>query len=65
MDVLRFTMPFDLLGLPAISVPAGFDGDDAPIGFQLAGHAFDEALVLRAAYAYERATDWHLRHPNL
>jgi aspartyl-tRNA(Asn)/glutamyl-tRNA(Gln) amidotransferase subunit A len=65
MDVLRFTMPYDLLGLPAISVPAGFDGDDAPIGFQLAGHAFDEALVLRAAYAYERATDWHLRHPNL
>lgn len=65
MDVLRFTMPYDLLGLPAISIPAGFDGEDAPIGFQLAGRAFDEALVLRAASAYERATEWHLRHPDI
>lgn len=65
MDVLRFTMPYDLLGLPAISVPAGFDGDDAPIGFQLAGHAFDEARLLRAAHAYEQATDWHARHPDI
>ena len=65
MDVLRFTMPYDLLGLPAISVPAGFDGDDAPIGFQLAGHAFDEARLLRAAHAYEQATQWHSRHPDI
>ncbi len=65
MDVLRFTMPYDLLGLPAISLPAGFDGVDAPIGFQLAGRAFDEALVLRAAHAYEQATEWHRRHPDI
>jgi aspartyl-tRNA(Asn)/glutamyl-tRNA(Gln) amidotransferase subunit A len=65
MDVLRFTMPYDLLGLPAISVPAGFDGDDAPIGFQLAGHAFDEARLLRAAHAYEQATEWHRMHPDI
>jgi Asp-tRNA(Asn)/Glu-tRNA(Gln) amidotransferase A subunit family amidase len=65
MDVLRFTMPYDLLGLPAVSLPAGFDGDDAPIGFQLAGRAFDEALVLKTAYAYEQATEWHLRHPDI
>lgn len=65
MEVLRFTMPYDLLGLPAISVPAGFEGDDAPIGFQLAGRAFDEAGVLRAAYAYERATEWHSKHPDI
>jgi aspartyl-tRNA(Asn)/glutamyl-tRNA(Gln) amidotransferase subunit A len=65
MDVLRFTMPYDLLGLPAVSIPGGFDDDDAPIGFQLAGRAFAEPLMLRAAHAYERATDWHERHPDL
>jgi len=65
MDVLRFTMPYDLLGLPAISVPAGFDGEDAPIGFQLAGRAFDEARLLKTAHAYEQATDWHSRHPKI
>lgn len=65
MEVLRFTMPYDLLGLPAVSVPAGFDGVDAPIGFQLAGRAFDEALMLRAAQAYERATEWHSMHPDI
>lgn len=65
MDVLRFTMPYDLLGLPAISVPAGFDDDDAPIGFQLAARAFDEALVLKAARAYEQATGWNSRHPDI
>ena len=65
MDVLRFTMPYDLLGLPAISTPAGFDGEDAPIGFQLAGRAFDEARLLRAAHAYEQATEWHSRHPDI
>jgi aspartyl-tRNA(Asn)/glutamyl-tRNA(Gln) amidotransferase subunit A len=36
-----------------------------PIGFQLIGRAFDEATVLRAAHAYERATDWHTRRPSL
>lgn len=65
MDVLRFTMPYDLLGLPAVSIPGGFADDDAPVGFQLAGRAFDEALVLRVADAYEQATAWHLRHPLL
>lgn len=65
MEVLRFTMPYDLLGLPAVSIPAGFHEHDAPIGFQLAGRAFDEALVLRAAYAYEQATEWHRRHPDI
>lgn len=65
MDVLRFTMPYDLLGLPAISVPAGFEPEDAPVGLQIAGHAFDEATVLRAAFAYEQSTSWHQRHPTL
>ena len=65
MDVLRFTMPYDLLGLPAVSLPGGFAKDDAPVGIQIAGRAFQEARVLRTAYAYEQATDWHLRHPDI
>ena len=63
-DAIRYTFPFDLLGLPAISVPCGFSPDGMPIGLQFVGRAFDEATVLRAAYAYEQATDWHTRHPN-
>jgi aspartyl-tRNA(Asn)/glutamyl-tRNA(Gln) amidotransferase subunit A len=63
-DAIRYTFPFDLLGLPAISVPCGFSPDGMPIGLQLVGRAFDEATVLRAAYAYEQATDWHTRHPK-
>lgn len=61
----RNTMPFNVLGLPAISVPCGFASGGLPIGLQIAGHAFDEAGVLRVAQAYERATDWHNRRPPL
>jgi aspartyl-tRNA(Asn)/glutamyl-tRNA(Gln) amidotransferase subunit A len=64
-DALRYTMPFDLLGLPAVSVPCGFSPDGFPMGLQLAGRAFDEATVLRAAHAYEQSTDWRRRHPRL
>ena len=64
-DAIRYTFPFDLLGLPAISVPCGFSPDNMPIGLQFIGRAFDEATVLRAAYGYEQATDWHARHPSL
>jgi aspartyl-tRNA(Asn)/glutamyl-tRNA(Gln) amidotransferase subunit A len=59
----RNTMPFNALGLPAISVPCGFTAAGLPIGLQIAGHAFDEAGVLRIAQAYERATDWRRRPP--
>jgi aspartyl-tRNA(Asn)/glutamyl-tRNA(Gln) amidotransferase subunit A len=64
-DAIRYTFPFDLLGLPAISVPCGFSPDGMPIGLQIVGRPFDEPSVLRAAYAYEQATDWHTRHPAL
>lgn len=64
-DALRYTMPFDLLGLPAISLPCGFSADGSPIGLQLVGRAFDEPTVLRAAYAFEQATEWHRRRPPL
>jgi aspartyl-tRNA(Asn)/glutamyl-tRNA(Gln) amidotransferase subunit A len=64
-DAIRYTFPFDLLGLPAISVPCGFSSDGMPIGLQFVARPFDEAAVLRAAYAYEQATDWHTHHPSL
>ncbi|MBI2170917.1 MAG: amidase [Chloroflexi bacterium] len=61
----RFTSPFNSTGLPAISVPCGFDADGLPVGLQIVGRAFDEATVLRVAYAYEQATAWHGRRPPL
>jgi aspartyl-tRNA(Asn)/glutamyl-tRNA(Gln) amidotransferase subunit A len=60
----RNTSPFNLTGLPAISVPCGFTRGGLPIGLQLAAGPWREALVLRAARAYERATEWHERHPG-
>jgi aspartyl-tRNA(Asn)/glutamyl-tRNA(Gln) amidotransferase subunit A len=59
----RFTVPFNLTGLPAISLPCGFNATNLPIGLQIAGKAFDEAMVLRVAHAYQAHTDWHTRHP--
>ena len=59
----RLTRPFNISGLPAISVPCGFTSSGMPIGLQLAGRAFDEATLLGVAHAYERATDWHTRRP--
>lgn len=61
----RNTLPFNLLGLPAMSVPCGFTGDGLPVGLQIVGKAFDEAGILRIAHAYEQATDWHTRRPPL
>jgi aspartyl-tRNA(Asn)/glutamyl-tRNA(Gln) amidotransferase subunit A len=64
-SLIRNTNPFNLLGVPAISVPCGFTDERLPLGLQLAGRWFDEATVLRAAHAYEQATDWHTRRPPL
>jgi aspartyl-tRNA(Asn)/glutamyl-tRNA(Gln) amidotransferase subunit A len=60
-----FTIPADMAGVPAVSVPCGFTAAGLPIGLQLIGRTLDEATVLRAAYAYEQATDWHRRRPEL
>ena len=60
----RNTSPFNLTGLPAISIPCGFTKAGLPIGLQLASGPWREGLVLRAARAYERATEWHRRHPD-
>ena len=59
------TRPFNYLGLPAISVPAGFTANGLPCGMQLVGRPFAESLLLRAARAYERETDWTSRAPTL
>lgn len=60
---LRFTAPFDLSGSPTITLPGGFTASGMPIGFQLVGRHFDEALVLRAGHAFQGATDWHTKRP--
>ena len=59
----RLTRPFNVLGLPVVSVPCGFTADGRPLGLQIAGRPFDEATILRLAHAYEQATDWHRRRP--
>ena len=60
-----YTISVNLAGLPALSLPCGFDGDGMPIGLQIIGKHFDEATVLRLAYAYEQATEWHKRKPRI
>ncbi|MGQ9645495.1 MAG: amidase [Thermodesulfobacteriota bacterium] len=61
----QYTRPFNLNGFPAITVPCGFSESGLPIGFQITGKPFDEARVLRAAFAYQQATAWHLRRPPI
>ncbi|MBI2182313.1 MAG: aspartyl/glutamyl-tRNA amidotransferase subunit A [Deltaproteobacteria bacterium] len=61
----NFTNPFNLTGLPAISVPCGFTSGNLPIGLQIAARPFEEATCFRVAYAYEQATEWHKRRPTL
>jgi aspartyl-tRNA(Asn)/glutamyl-tRNA(Gln) amidotransferase subunit A len=61
----QYTRPFNINGYPAMSVPCGFSDDGLPIGLQIAGRPFDEETVLRAAHAYEQATEWHTRRPPL
>ncbi len=60
-----FTNSVNLAGVPAISIPCGFTGGGLPVGLQIIGRYFDEESVLKAADAYERATDWHKRRPKL
>jgi len=58
-----FTVPINLAGVPAISVPCGFAGN-LPIGLQLIGRHFGEHVVLKVAHAFEEATPYHLRRPR-
>src|SRR5262249_13775421 len=60
-----FTIAVTLAGLPGLSVPCGFDETHMPTGVQLVGNPFGEDVLLQAAYAYEKATQWHTRKPPL
>lgn len=59
-----FTLSTSLAGLPAISIPCGFDQKQLPIGLQIIGNYFKEANLLQVADAFQRVTQWHLRQPN-
>ena len=61
LKLLRNTRPFNVWGVPAISVPCGFTSSGLPIGLQIAGPHWREDVVLRVAHAYEQATAWHKR----
>jgi len=58
------TLPINIAGVPAISIPAGF-ADGLPIGMQIIGKPFSEETILKIAHAYQQATDWHKRRPNI
>jgi aspartyl-tRNA(Asn)/glutamyl-tRNA(Gln) amidotransferase subunit A len=60
-----FTLPANLAGIPGISINAGFDQDNLPIGLQLLGPPYREDILLQMAHAFQQATDWHTRAPVL
>ena len=61
----RFTAPFNLAGLPALSIPCGFTSEGLPIGLQIVARAWGDAKVLNAGYAFEQATEGHKRKPTI
>jgi aspartyl-tRNA(Asn)/glutamyl-tRNA(Gln) amidotransferase subunit A len=61
----RFTAPFNLAGLPALSVPCGFTKEGLPIGLQIVSRAWGESKVLNIGHAFEQATEWHKRVPAI
>jgi amidase len=61
----EFMMPMDLAGVPAICLPCGFSPEGLPYSLQFTGRRLSEAMLCRVAYAYEQATDWHNRHPQV
>jgi aspartyl-tRNA(Asn)/glutamyl-tRNA(Gln) amidotransferase subunit A len=62
---LSFTAPFNVTGLPAISVPCGFTAEGLPVGMQIVGKPFDKPTVLRAAYTYQQYARWFERRPPI
>ena len=64
-QLTRFTAPFNLTGLPALSVPCGFTKEGLPIGLQIISRAWNEAGVLRSGYAFQQATEWHTKKPEI
>lgn len=62
--VTRFTRPINYLGLPSLSIPTGFTKTGLPVGMQVVGRSFDEAMLIRIGAAFQRATDFHERVPK-
>jgi aspartyl-tRNA(Asn)/glutamyl-tRNA(Gln) amidotransferase subunit A len=60
----RFTRPVNYLGLPSLAIPSGFTKSGLPVGMQLIGRSFDEAMLLRIGAAFQRVTDFHTRVPT-
>jgi amidase len=63
--LLRLTAPFDLTGSPTISLPCGFSTEGLPISLQLVGRHDEEGLLMQAGHAYEQATEWHTKQPQV
>lgn len=61
----RLTAPFNVTGLPALSIPCGFTSEGLPIGLQIVSRAWNESGVLRIGYSYQEATDWHRMRPSI
>ena len=64
-SIQLFTAPADFAGTPTISLPCGFSATGAPHSLQLVGRDLSEPTLCRLAHAYEQATDWHTRHPDV
>jgi len=60
-----YTISANLAGIPAISVPCGYSKAGLPIGLQILGRPFEEETLLRGAHAYEQATGWRAKRPNI
>ncbi|WP_321954183.1 amidase [Paraburkholderia bannensis] len=63
-DLVRFTVPFNLAGNPALTLPAGMDDRQIPLSIQFVGPLLGEEAILRAGSAFQRCTNWHMRRPN-
>jgi aspartyl-tRNA(Asn)/glutamyl-tRNA(Gln) amidotransferase subunit A len=64
-QLTRFTSPFNLTGLPALSIPGGFTETGLPVGLQIISKHWAEAKVLEAGHAFEQATEWHCLRPKI
>jgi aspartyl-tRNA(Asn)/glutamyl-tRNA(Gln) amidotransferase subunit A len=60
-----FTLSANLAGIPGMSVPCGFSSEGLPIGLQIMGKHFSEGALIKTAYNFEQATDFHKKKPNL
>jgi aspartyl-tRNA(Asn)/glutamyl-tRNA(Gln) amidotransferase subunit A len=60
-----FTISANLAGIPGLSVPCGFSAEGLPVGLQIMGNHFNEEMILKAAYGFEQATEFHKKKPNI